>query len=270
MLWTRTKAFEDLSFGMYKRLWRAYKSLLHRSGKWLLGAYVRYKGTTNVESSRMCFSASETILTSDVLLRIPFLHGMFFRFVRLPCFRMLLRLGKTSLRKIRFHCFGRHNRFGPIPSHHISATTHPKRNHSSAIHISEEIQSIRSHQKSVIRNPIHAQPFTDSGACISGTSQPFLNQKTSYLKKQTAKILVFQVRLLIKDLSISSDYESIFYFLADFHILATRFHLICLNISQQHQQVYPNQNKNLKFHMPCLHQGGACEAPISFLIVGEF
>ena len=51
---------------------------------------------------------------------------------------------------------------------------------------------------------------------------------------------------------------------------ATRFHLMCLNTSQQHQLVYPNQNKNLKLHTPCLHQGGACEAPISFLIVGDF
>ena len=141
MLWTRTKAFEDLSFGMYKRLWRAYKSLLHRSGKWLLGAYVGYKGTTHVELSEMCFSALETILTSDDLLRISFLHGMFVRFVRRPCFRMLLRLGKTSLRKMstRQRVFTTSEDFipsedtiasEPIPSHHISATTlYPKRSH---------------------------------------------------------------------------------------------------------------------------------------------
>ena len=107
------------------------------------------------------------------------------------------------------------------------------------------------------------------------------------------------MRLLIKDLSISSDYESVFHFLADSQvssrqewlrnhtyellsaatdqqsffsnqISATRFHLMCSNISQQHQHVYPNQNKNLKFQTPCLHQGGACEAPYSFLIVGDF
>ena len=67
-------------------------------------------------------------------------------------------------------------------------------------------------------------------------------------------------------LSAATDQQSFF----SNQISATRFHLMCLNISQQHQLVYPNQNKNLKFHTPCLHQGGACEAPISFLIVGDF
>ena len=86
-----------------------------------------------------------------------------------------------------------------IPFHHISATPlYPKRSDSSAIHPSGEIQSIRRHPKSMTRSPINAQPFTDSGASISRTSQPSLNQKTSYLKNQTAKILVFQVRSLIK------------------------------------------------------------------------
>ncbi|KAL4582786.1 hypothetical protein LXL04_007345 [Taraxacum kok-saghyz] len=38
-LWIRTKAFENHSRGMYKRFWHMYKSLLHYSEKWLLGAY---------------------------------------------------------------------------------------------------------------------------------------------------------------------------------------------------------------------------------------
>ena len=46
MLWIRTKAFEDLLFGMYKRLWRVYKSLLHRSGKMATGSACRVIGNS--------------------------------------------------------------------------------------------------------------------------------------------------------------------------------------------------------------------------------
>ena len=118
-------------------------------------------------------------------------HGMFVRFERRPYFRVLLRLGKSSLLKMSTFrsVFTASEDFiasedtiasEPIPSHHISATPlYPKQSHSSAIHPSGAIQSIRRHPKSVIRSPIHVQLFTDSGASIFGTSQLSLNQKIS-------------------------------------------------------------------------------------------
>ncbi|KAL4582320.1 hypothetical protein LXL04_006867 [Taraxacum kok-saghyz] len=73
----------------------------------------------------------------------------------------------------RLYRFGIHNQ-----SHHISATPiYPKRSHRSVIHPSGEIQFIRRQSNSMTRNPTHAQPFSDSGACNFGTSQPSHNQK---------------------------------------------------------------------------------------------
>ena len=102
------------------------------------------------------------------------------------------------------------------------------------------------------------------------------------------------MRLLIQDLSISSYYEPIFHFLADFRVSSLREWLrnhtyelpsattdqqsffsnqiisneipsLCLNIFQQHQQVYPNQNKNLNFHMPLPTSRGSVRC--SYLIL---
>ena len=164
----------------------------------------------------------------------------------------------------RLYLFGSYHRFGiHNQSHHISAThLYPKRSHRSAIHPSGEIQFIRRQSSSMTRSPTHAQPFLDSGACNSGTSQPSHNQKMSYMKNQTAKLPVFQERSRFQELSISSDYKPISHFLADSHvssliewlrnptyephpaatnqqhffsnqISATRFNLMCFNVTSQ-------------------------------------
>jgi hypothetical protein len=302
---------------MYMRFGYLFKSLLHRSEIWLLGAY-------DVRSSVSCHARHWISRTDpkktcrvrfNLQVMVPIVFGEHSDFGRhalnvissteCPSLCMTFLVQNVSPSRIliitnavhssenshclgRLYSFGSHHRFGiHNQSHHISATpSTPKRSHRSRIHPSEEDQSIRWQSSSMTRSPTHAKPFSDSGACNSGTSQLFHNQKMSYIKDQTVT-------------STSSDYKPLSHFLADPHvsslidwllnptcgphpaatdqqhffsnqISATRFNLMCLNISQQHQLVYPNQNKSLKFQTPCLHQEGACEAPYSVLIVGDF
>ena len=224
MLWIRTKAFEDLSSGMYKRFWRMYKSLLHYSGKWLLGKSDVGSSVTCTE--RQWISRTDPKKTCWVRFNlqeiVPIVFGDHSDFGRhaldvissmeCPSLYMTSLLQNVSPPRIliitnavhssknsyclgRHHHFGSHHRFGTHnQSHHISATPLiPKRSHRSYIHPSEEDQSIRRHPKSMTRSPPHPQPFPDSGARISGTSQTPRNQKKSHSRNQSADILLFRL-----------------------------------------------------------------------------
>ena len=187
-----------------------YKSLLHCSEIWLLGAY-------DVRSSVSCparhwISRTDPKKTCRVRFNlqemVPIVFGdhsdfgrhalnvissmecpslcMTFLFQNVSPSRILIitnavHSSENSHCLDRLYLFVSHHRFGfHNQSHHISAThLYPKRSHRSAIHPSGEIQFIRRQSSSMTRNPTHAQPFLDSGACNSGTSQPSHNQKIS-------------------------------------------------------------------------------------------
>ncbi|KAL4583390.1 hypothetical protein LXL04_007961 [Taraxacum kok-saghyz] len=122
-------------------------------------------------------------------------------------------------------------------------------------------RSIRSDPKPVVGDPLHPRPFIVSGTCTSGTSQPILHL-----------VADLQIGCLLRclcshtyDLLSTPTYQRPFFNQIASHGIAS----LCLNMSQQQQHVYPNQNMNLIIHIPCLLQERLLDVPIPFLTSGD-